>query len=75
MTDEPSRLPQALLVARKTRRIVIQNIAFALFVKAGLLILGALGMIGLWVAVFGDVGVMLLAVLNATRMIWQTHER
>ena len=75
MTDEPSRLPQALLVARKTRRIVIQNIAFALCVKAGLLILGALGMIGLWVAVFGDVGVMLLAVLNATRMIWQTHER
>lgn len=69
MTDEPSRIADAIEIARSTRRIVIQNIVFALGVKVLFLILGALGIVGLWPAVFADVGVMLLAVLNAARMI------
>lgn len=67
MTDEPSRLPDAIRIARKTRRIVVQNIAFALGVKGIILILGALGVATMWEAVFGDVGVALIAILNATR--------
>ena len=67
MTDEPSRLPAAVRIARKTRRIVIQNIAIALGVKGAILILGALGIATMWEAVFGDVGVALIAILNATR--------
>jgi Cd2+/Zn2+-exporting ATPase len=67
MTDDLSKISAALSIARKTRAIVIQNIAFSLFVKALLLILGALGRINLWWAVFGDVGVSVLAVFNAMR--------
>ncbi|MDR1930744.1 MAG: heavy metal translocating P-type ATPase [Treponema sp.] len=67
MTDEPSKLIEALAVAKKTRTIVRQNIGFALGVKAVLLALGALGWAPLWAAIFGDVGVALLAVLNASR--------
>ncbi len=67
MTDEPGRLPTAIRIARKTRRIVIQNIAFALGVKGIILILGAMGIATMWEAVFGDVGVALIAILNATR--------
>jgi Cd2+/Zn2+-exporting ATPase len=67
MTDEPSKLLTALKIARKTHRIVWQNIIFALGIKAVILVLGALGMAGMWLAVFGDVGVALLAVLNAMR--------
>ncbi len=67
MTDEPGRLPAAVRIARKTRRIVVQNIAFALCVKGAILILGALGIATMWEAVFGDVGVALIAILNATR--------
>ncbi len=69
MTDELSLLPLALRVARRTRRIVRQNIAFALGVKAVILVLGALGIATLWAAVFGDVGVAVLAVLNAMRAL------
>jgi Cd2+/Zn2+-exporting ATPase len=67
MTDEPSKLLEAMAVARKTRSIVRQNIVFALGVKAALMALGALGWAPLWAAVFGDVGVALIAVLNAVR--------
>ncbi len=67
MTDEPGRLPAAIRIARKTRRIVMQNIVFALGVKGVILILGALGVATMWEAVFGDVGVALIAILNATR--------
>jgi Cd2+/Zn2+-exporting ATPase len=67
MTDEPSKLAEAVSLARRTQGIVRQNIAFALGVKAVLLLLGALGLLPMWAAVFGDVGVALLAVLNATR--------
>lgn len=67
MTDEPSKLVNAISIAKRTRRIVWQNIIFALGVKAVFLALGALGIANMWEAVFGDVGVTVIAVLNATR--------
>jgi Cd2+/Zn2+-exporting ATPase len=67
MTDEPQKIAQAIRIARKTRSIVRENIIFALGVKALILLLGALGMAGMWEAVFGDVGVAVLAILNAMR--------
>ncbi len=69
MNDEPSRLPVAIEIARRTRRIVWQNIIFALGVKAVFLLLGAFGIATMWEAVFSDVGVTLLAVLNAMRVL------
>ena len=69
MTDEPSKLVEAIRVAKETRKIVVQNIVFALGVKAVFLALGAFGLVGMWLAVFGDVGVALLAVLNAMRIL------
>jgi len=69
MDDKPSRLPLALRLARRTMRIVRENIAFALGVKAVILLLGALGVANMWFAVFGDVGVLILAVLNAMRCL------
>jgi Cd2+/Zn2+-exporting ATPase len=68
MTDEPLKLSEAIDYARFTRRIVWQNIVFALGVKGLFLILGAFGVASLWEAVFADVGVALLAILNATRV-------
>ncbi len=67
MDDRPSRLPLAVKLARKTMRIVHENIVFALGVKVIILILGALGLANMWFAVFGDVGVLILAILNALR--------
>jgi len=67
MTDEPSKLPEAIRISRKTRAIVRENIVFALSVKAAVLLLGALGAVGMWAAVFADVGVCVLAVCNAVR--------
>ncbi len=67
MTDEPSKLASAIKIARRTNRIVWQNIIFALAVKAIILVLGAMGIANMWVAVFGDVGVALIAILNAMR--------
>ncbi len=69
MNDEPSRLPIAIEIARRTRRIVWQNIIFALGVKVVFLLLGAFGIATMWEAVFSDVGVTLLAVLNAMRVL------
>ena len=69
MTDEPSKLPEALMVAKRTRRIVWENIGFALSVKGMFLALGALGMATMWEAVFADVGVALIAILNSTRVL------
>ncbi|MCC2590261.1 heavy metal translocating P-type ATPase [Chryseobacterium sp. MFBS3-17] len=66
--DRPSRIPAAIRIGRKTRRIVWQNIILAFGVKATVLILGAGGMASLWEAVFADVGVALLAILNAVRI-------
>lgn len=69
MDDRLVKLPAAVRLARWTRRIVIENIAFALGVKAAFLVLGALGLAEIWLAVFADVGVSLLAVLNSTRVL------
>ncbi len=69
MTDEPSALVSALRIARATRRIVWQNIVLALGIKIAFLALGALGLVGMWEAVFADVGVALLAVCNAMRIL------
>lgn len=67
MTDEPSKLLDAIIVARATKRIVLQNIVFALGIKGVFLILGALGIAGMWEAVFADMGVTMIAILNAMR--------
>ena len=67
MDDKPSKLPAAIRLSRRTMRIVKQNIAFALLVKGALLLLGAVGIANMWTAVFGDVGVTVLAILNAMR--------
>jgi Cd2+/Zn2+-exporting ATPase len=72
MTDEPSKIAYAIKIAGKTRAIVMQNIVFALVVKAVILALGALGYATMWEAVFGDVGVALIAVLNAMRAMRMT---
>ncbi len=69
MDDRPSKLPQAIRIARGTMAIAWQNIVFAIGVKAVILALGALGLAGLWAAVFADVGVAFLAILNALRAL------
>lgn len=69
MTDEPSKIASAIKIAKKTRNIVMQNIIFALGVKILILILGAFGIATMWEAVFGDVGVAIIAVLNAMRVL------
>lgn len=69
MDDKPSKLAKAVEISKKTMRIVRQNIIFALVVKAVVLILSAIGIAGMWLAVFADVGVMVLAVLNAMRAL------
>jgi len=68
MSDSPSLIVTARRIARKTRGIVVQNIVLALGIKGAVLILAAIGMAGMGLAVFADVGVALLAVLNAMRI-------
>ena len=70
MDDDPLKIPKAIKISRKCLGIVKQNIAFALIVKAICLVLGALGMANMWVAIVADVGVMILAVLNAIRCLF-----
>ena len=67
MDDQPSKIASAIRLSRKTMRIVWQNIIFALGVKLIILVLGALGIANMWIAVFGDVGVLIIAILNAMR--------
>ncbi|MBO5175707.1 MAG: cadmium-translocating P-type ATPase [Eubacterium sp.] len=69
MDDDPAKISLAMKISLKTLKIVKENIVFALAVKAICLILGALGIAGMWLAIFADVGVMVLAVLNATRAL------
>lgn len=69
MTDEPSKIATAIKISKRTRKIVIQNIVFALGVKALVLILGAFGIATMWDAVFADVGVSILAILNSMRVM------
>ncbi|WP_339875032.1 heavy metal translocating P-type ATPase [uncultured Algoriphagus sp.] len=66
--DKPSKIPMAISIGKKTKRIVWQNIGFAFGIKVIVLILGAIGMATMWAAVFADVGVALLAILNAIRI-------
>ncbi|MFR3273843.1 MAG: heavy metal translocating P-type ATPase, partial [Slackia sp.] len=67
MDDKPSNIARAIRVARKTMRIVRQNIVFAIGVKVLILVLAAFGIANMWLAVFGDVGVAVIAILNAMR--------
>jgi Cd2+/Zn2+-exporting ATPase len=67
MDDKPSKIADAIRISRKTMRIVKENVVFALGVKALILVLGALGIANMWFAVFGDVGVLIIAILNAVR--------
>lgn len=69
MDDDPAKIATAMNISRKTLRIVHQNIVFALAVKFVCLFLGAIGIANMWIAIFADVGVMVLAVLNATRCL------
>ena len=69
MTDSVSRVPEAIKIGRRTRRIVLQNIGIALGIKALFIILGVAGSASMWEAVFADVGVTVLAVLNSTRVL------
>ena len=73
MDDDPRKLSLAMRISRKTMRLVWENIVFALAVKAVCLVLGALGIANMWVAIFADVGVMVLCVLNAARALNTKH--
>jgi Zn2+/Cd2+-exporting ATPase len=69
MTDAPSKVAEAIQVARRTHAIVVQNIVFALVIRGLFIILGVLGLATMWEAVFADVGVALAAIFNATRVL------
>lgn len=69
MNDRPSDIVKAISIAGRTMKIVRENIAFALIVKAVILILSACGIANMWLAVFADVGVMVIATLNAARTL------
>ena len=73
MTDEPSKIAAVMKIARKTIRIANQNIVFALGIKFLVLILGAIGKANMWAAVFADVGVSIIAILNAIRAMRVKH--
>jgi len=69
MDDRPSKIATAIRISRRTLRIARENIVFAIAVKVAVLALAAVGLVPMWLAVFADVGVMILAVLNATRAL------
>lgn len=69
MTDEPSKIASSILISKKTMRIVKQNIVFAIVVKVAVLILSSLGIASMWASVFADVGVSVLAIINALRIL------
>ena len=73
MDDDPLKISKAIRIARKCMRIVYENIVFAIDVKLICLVLGAFGIAGMWLAIFADVGVMVLAVLNAIRTLHVAH--
>ena len=70
MDDDPMKIAKAIKISRKCIRIVYQNIAFALGVKGICLVLGAVGIANMWLAIFADVGVMIIAILNAIRALF-----
>jgi Cd2+/Zn2+-exporting ATPase len=69
MTDAPSKVAEAIQLGKRTRKIIFQNIALALGIKGIFILLGAFGVASMWEAVFADVGVTILAVFNATRVL------
>lgn len=69
MTDEPSKIVDAIKISKKTMRIVKENITFAILVKIAVLILSALGLSTMWWAVFADVGVSVIAIVNSMRLL------
>ena len=69
MDDDPLKISKSIRISRKCMRIVYENICFAIGVKLICLVLGALGIAGMWLAIFADVGVMVIAVLNAIRAL------
>lgn len=70
MDDDPLQIPKAINISRKCLRIVYQNIVFAIGIKLLCLGLGAFGIANMWIAIFADVGVMIIAVLNAIRALF-----
>jgi Cd2+/Zn2+-exporting ATPase len=74
MNDEPSRLATAIRIARSTRTVILQNILFALGMKAAFVLLGAVGVATMWEAVFADVGVALVAIANSTRTLRRRYD-
>ena len=73
MDDDPMKISKAIRISRKCLRIVYENIWFAIGVKVICLVLGALGIANMWLAIFADVGVMIIAVLNAIRALFVKH--
>ena len=69
MDDDPLKIAKAIRISRKCLRIVYENIVFALGIKGLCLVLGAMGIANMWAAIFADVGVMVIAVLNAIRAL------
>ena len=69
MTDELSKIASSIKISKKTMRIVRENIVFAIAVKIGVLVLSAFGIASMWAAVFADVGVSVLAIINALRVL------
>ena len=69
MTDEPSKIVDAIYLSKRTMRIVKENIVFAIFIKVLVLILSAIGLSTMWEAVFADVGVSIIAIINALRVL------
>ena len=69
MTDEPSKIVKAIKLSKRTMKIVKQNIIFAIFIKIVVLILSAFGISTMWEAVFADVGVSVIAIINALRIL------
>ena len=70
MSDEPSRIPLAVRIARKTMRIARENIALSLLIKVSILVLSVVADVGLWLAVFADVGVCMIAIANSLRALY-----
>ena len=72
MEDKPSKITQGIITAKKTLRVVHENLYGSLGIKGAILVLSALGISNMWIAVFGDVGVTILAVLNSLRLLRKT---
>ena len=70
MDDDPLKIAKAIKISRKTLRIVYQNIVFAIGIKGICLVFGAVGLANMWLAIFADVGVMVIAVINAIRALF-----